>query len=885
VIPHVPRFDRTHGAHTGRTGEQAQGETVKHLFISGLMLAFISTQGTAMKKNAPTIIKQEITADWRFREAASGEWHTATVPGCVHTDLLQNKLIPDPFYRTNEADLQWIGEKDWVYQTVFRVSEDMLAHQNVELVFHGLDTYAKVYVNDSLFLSADNMFREWRADAKPILRHGENKITIFFRNVFDETTPKYKTAPYELQAFSNNDQGDPRVAMYSRKAQFHYGWDWGPRLVTCGIWKPVILEAWDSFKINGVQIIQQDVSKAEAAIISKLEILSTGEQHVSITVTADSIKLGYAELSLKDGVNAISLEGKITKPKLWWSNGLGEQYLYKYKVAVAGDLATADEYTAELGVRSLKIIREKDSAGTSMYVLLNGVPVFMKGANYIPLDNFQSRVTREHHESIVTSAAEAHMNMLRVWGGGIFEDDSFYKMCDKYGILIWHDMLFACAMYPGDDTFLCSVKHEIIDNVKRIRNHCSIALYCGNNENEIGWEQWGWKEKYAPTVQALCETNLKKLYYETIPAALKEADSTRYYHASSPIAGFDHRSNGDGDIHYWGVWHGKDPFEKFEDNIARFVSEYGFQSYPELESIVKFTEPADRELNSAVMLSHQRCMADERKDKQYGNRLIKTYMDRCYREPKDFPSYLYTSQVLQALGVQMAVEAHRRHMPYCMGSLYWQIDDCWPVASWSSIDYYGKWKALHYMAKRVYESVIIAPKITGDSVEIYIVSDELEKIRGDLYVYVREFCGKIKYVNTFPISVMPNTSRIYLTLSKKELLGGASDDRVVLISRLVCGKHLAPENFTYFRYPKDLQLEPPTFKIRAKKVKRGFEISLTASTLAKNVRLSCDQVEGFFTDNYFDLLPNEVHKLTFETSAKIKDIETMIKAVSLVDMY
>jgi beta-mannosidase len=858
---------------------------MKHWLISGLLLAFMSTQGAAMKKHGSTILKQAIATGWTFRDASTQDWHAATVPGCVHTDLLENKLIPDPFYRTNEEALQWIGEKDWVYQARFQAGEDVLGRQQIDLVFKGLDTYAKVYLNDSLVLTANNMFREWRVDARSLLKHGENKITIFFNNVFDETVPKYKNSPYELQAFPNNDQGDPRVAMYSRKAQFHYGWDWGPRLVTCGVWKPIVIEAWDAFKIEGVHIIQEQVTKKEATIVSKIELVSTRAQRVSVVITADNVKLSSGTHELKAGANTITLTGKIAHPNLWWSNGLGTQHLYAYRASVTGDDQAADEYTAHLGVRSVKVIRDKDSSGTSMFVLLNGVPVFMKGANYIPLDNFQNRVTAAKHEYIVKSAADANMNMLRVWGGGIFEDDSFYDMCDKYGILVWHDMLFACAMYPGDDEFLRSVRHEIVDNVKRIRNHPSIALYCGNNENEVGWEQWGWKEKYSPDVQAACETNLKKLYYETIPSALREADSTRYYHYSSPIAGFGKRKNGDGDIHYWGVWHGKDPFEKYEDNIARFVSEYGFQSYPELGTVEKFTEPADRELNSKVMLSHQRCMADDRKDKQYGNRLIKTYMDRYYREPKDFPSYLYMSQVLQAFGVRMAVEAHRRNMPFCMGSLYWQIDDCWPVASWSSIDYYGKWKALHYMAKKVYAPIIVAPKIVGDSVQFWIVSDAQEPVAGDLFVSVREMNGATVTAKTLHLKVSPNMSRVFATLSKKELLGGADEARVVLVSRFTALKERTTENFTYFTYPKDLQLEKPVIAIAAKKVKAGYELSLSTSTLAKNVCLTCADVNGFFTDNYFDMLPGEPTTIIFQTQTALKDAAKKFTAVSLVDMY
>jgi beta-mannosidase len=810
-----------------------------------------------MKRIAPAMIKQEISAGWMFREAASPDWHQATVPGCVHTDLLGNALIPDPFYRTNEAELQWIGEQDWVYQTIFPVSAELLERRRIDLVFKGLDTYARVYVNDSLMLCANNMFREWRADARSFLKQGKNKITIFFRNVFDETIPKYRNAPYDLQPLAKNHQGGRRAAMYSRKAQFHFGWDWGPRFVTCGVWKPVVIEAWDSFKIDSIQIIQQTVSKAEAVLISQLDIQSTRDQPVTITVTADSIKLGSFKRTLQCGSNTIALTGKITRPNLWWPNGCGEQYLYQYKAEVTDDDHSHDEFTASLGVRSLEIVQEKDSAGTSMSVLLNGVPVFMKGANYIPMDYFQNRVTHGQREYIVKSAADANMNMLRILGGGIYEDDGFYDMCDKYGILIVHEMLFAHAMAPVDDEFLNNVRHEVMENIKRIRNHPSIAMYCGNSENGTGWEQSGGNDKDTPEVQAVCEKTSRKLSFETIPQALREADSTRYYHPSSSIPGFGQRAGGECDIH----------------------------SYPEPGSIEKFTEPCDRELNSKVMLSHQRCMGDEQKDRQGGDRLTRTYMDRYYRTPKDFSSFMFMSQVLQALGMQMAVEAHRRTKPSCMGSLSWQIDDCWPAASSSSIDYYGKWKALHYAARRFYAPILIAPTIVGDVVEFYIVSDLQEMMNGDLYVYTREFNGKITNVKSFPIAVRPNTSRIYLTMSKNELLATTNECSTVLVSRFNSRPGDVSENFTYFRFPKDLELHKPAYTITAKKVKQGYEISLTASTLAKNVCLSCTGTEGFFSDNYFDLVPHEVKKICFQTNEKIKDIEQKITAVSLVDMY
>ncbi|MFH0989525.1 MAG: glycoside hydrolase family 2 protein [bacterium] len=641
--------------------------------------------------NGDRSMNMNLHTQWRFKQEGTDRWYSAAVPGCVHTDLMQNGLIPDPFVGTNERDLQWIGEKNWIYETTFGIPAAFLRQDHVELIFEGLDTYADVTLNDNTILHATNMFRTWRIECKSLLREGQNRLAIRFKNVFDENLPKHRSAPFELQAFDNNDQAEAKISMHSRKAQFHYGWDWGPRLITCGVWRPVALQAWSGFKLNHVHVQQQNVTEAGADILSVIAIDSDRPREVSILMTMDDLQLVTQRVKLQQGKNVIPLTGHLANPKLWWTNGLGAQYLYSYRLIVKDDSELSDEYTTSIGIRSLEIVREKDTHGRSMYVKLNGVPVFMKGANYIPQDNFQNRVTRDRCEHIVRSAAEANMNMLRVWGGGIYEDDQFYEFCDRYGLLVWQEMIFACAMYPADGDFLENVRQEVIDNVTRIRNHPCIALYCGNNENEAAWFQWGWKQKYDTRTQEIFERNAERLFYEVIPSALREADSTRYYHPTSPIAGIKNTPYSEGDIHYWGVWHGKEPFENFTSNIARFVSEYGFQSYPELSTVSKFARPEDRQLHSDVMLSHQRCMADARRDKEYGNRLIQTYMDRWYRTPKDFESYLYVSQVLQAEGVQVALEAHRRAMPFCMGSLYWQIDDCWPVASWSSIDYYGRW--------------------------------------------------------------------------------------------------------------------------------------------------------------------------------------------------
>jgi beta-mannosidase len=849
-----------------------------------LLIQLFAASSYPKETDSSSVIKYDINNDWQFKQQGKADWLSAKVPGCVHTDLLDNKIIPDPFFGTNEKDLQWIGQCDWDYKTSFTIPINLLSKNNIELVFDGLDTYADVYLNDSLILSANNMFRTWKIPCKGLLKE-KNILAIHFNNVFKVNLPKWENAPFKLMAFSNNDQADTMIALYSRKAQFHYGWDWGPRLVTCGIWKSVYLEAWNEFKINNVQVIQKNVSKEKADINSVINVTADKNEHANIKLFLNDNEVNEKDVELIPGSNKVNLDFVLSNPELWWTNGLGGHYLYNFRYVVTSEDGVNDSKEYRIGIRSLEVVREKDSMGISFYVKLNGVPVFMKGANYIPQDNFQNRVTRDKYVHIIKSAADAHMNILRVWGGGIYESDEFYNLCDEYGILVWQEFIFACAMYPADSLFLNSVKHEVIDNVTRLRNHSSLVLYCGNNENEVGWDQWGWKYLYSIRERETYEANLHKLFYKTIPDALKETDTTRYYHHSSPSAGFNNVPASEGDIHYWGVWHGKDPFESFNTNIARFVSEYGFQSYPEINTIKKYALPEDLQLHSDVMLSHQRCMADNRKDKEYGNRLIQTYMERQYKQPKDFASYVYVSQVLQAEGVKVAIDAHRRNMPYCMGTMYWQINDCWPVASWSSIDYYGNWKALHYYAQREYGTFLISPVMDGGLLNYYIVSDSLENIQAELNVKSMDFDGKEIFKKTYEIVVKPNSSNIYSKLEADDLLGDYDKTKILVSAQLKSGGKVLAENIYFFKDPKKLELEKPDIKVNAVKTNDGCEVSLTSSKYAKDVYLSFDNIDGFFTDNYFDLMPGIGKKITFKTKEQVDDFTGKLKVISLVDSY
>ena len=566
------------------------------------------------------------------------------------------------------------------------------------------------------------MYRQWRAAVRPLLRPKGNELVVVFRSAINEDLAKVGARGYELPAV--NDLGE-KTSVYARKAPYHYGWDWGPRFVTCGIWKPVRLEGWDDARLVDVALRQKELGKDKAALSAEVEVMGSrptaavvGSQPAAAGATLEVAVQGggppvTVRVPLKEGVQAHTVPFEILQPKLWWPNGYGEQALYRVTTRLLVGGMVVDERTSRIGLRTLELRRQKDELGKSFEFVVNGVPVFAKGANWIPADSFLPRVTRERYADLLGSARAAHMNMLRVWGGGIYESDDFYDLADEMGLLVWQDFHFSCSLYPADAKFLANVEAEAEDAIRRLRNHASVALWNGNNEVEAAWFQWGWKERYP----AWLWNDYKAIFHDLLPRAVARLDPTRAYWPSSPSANLE-ALPGDccnGDMHYWGVWHGKEPFTAFEHQRTRFMSEYGFQSFPELKTVRSFARWDDLSLESPVMLSHQKSGP--------GNQLIREYLLREYQEPKDFASFLYVSQVLQAEGIKTAAEALRRARPRVMGSLYWQLNDCWPVASWSSIDYFGRWKALQFYARRFYAPVLVSTSEQDGQVSVSVVSD------------------------------------------------------------------------------------------------------------------------------------------------------------------
>ncbi len=832
------------------------------------------------------MIKKELKDGWTFRQTGKDDWMPATVPGTVHTDLMANDVIEDPFYRLNEHNVQWIDKEDWEYKTTFTVDENIRNHERVELDFKGLDTYADVYVNNQKVLEADNMFRDWKADVKNALKEGENQLRIVFHSPIKKGLEKYDAMDYEIPV-SDNDlaeigkvEGSKKVSIYTRKAGYHFGWDWGPRLVTSGIWRPVYLNAWDEAKINDLQIVQHEVSDAKATFTANFEIDAEGSKSATLSVLNDGNLLTSKTVQLQEGTKIYSVDFQIENPKLWWTNGLGEAHLYNITGKLTSDERSISKDT-RIGIRTLELVREKDENGTSFYFKLNGHPVFMKGANYIPNDAFLPRVTDENYRKVIETAKKSNMNMLRVWGGGIYENDVFYDLCDENGILVWQDFMFACAMFPGDDAFLENVKQEAIDNVKRLRNHPSIALWCGNNEILAAWTGWGWRQKE----EARNKENADKIwqayvdiFHKTLPDVINEYDPQRSYWDSSPSSGMGIPADlVNGDEHYWGVWWGKEPFETYATHLARFMSEYGFQSFPEMSSVEKYAVPEDYDIYSDVMKSHQRS--------SIGNGTIEYYMLKEYKQPKDFPSFLYVNHVLQAEGIKFGLEGHRRAMPYCMGSLYWQINDVWPVASWSSTDYYQKWKALQYYVKKGFEPVLVSPYVDGMKFKVGIVNDRLDKINAQLRLKLTDFDGKVIWEEASLVELPANSSTNYFDENKNEFLAGKNTRNLLFSAELVENRQVISKNVFFFRPFKELQVPKPKVEYSVAKTDAGFDISLETDKLAKNVYLQTNDDNGFFSDNYFDMLPGEHVVVHYDTGLDENQLNKVLSVRTLDDAF
>jgi beta-mannosidase len=806
---------------------------------------------------------------WEFRQANTAEWKPTKIPASVHTALLQNGMIDDPFYRDNEEKLQWIEKEDWEFQTTFDVDPATFNKKHIELVFKGIDTYCQIYLNDSLVLTTDNMFRTWNVDVKKLLKQSGNKLHFYFESPYKKTDAAWKALGYELP-------GGQRTL--SRKAQFHFGWDWGPKFVGCGILKTPEFLAWDDLLIENIYVTAQSITPEVAKMVARFRYRSDFTGNVVVSAREGKRK-AVEDRKFWTGVHEDSVTFEVNNPKLWWCVGMGEPHLYDFSFDVKRNVTILEKADVRMGIRTIELVTEKDAKGESFYFKLNGKPVFSKGANYIPQDIFQDRVTPGDYKKLLDDVVASNMNMLRVWGGGIYEDDIFYQLCDARGILVWQDFMYACAMYPGNGSFLATAAREALQQLERLRQHPSIALWCGNNENNEAWHNWGWQMQFNEAQRAQVWRDYQTLFNDLLRIYVERNSGGVPYWESSPRYGrANPKSLTEGDSHYWGVWHDEEPFEVFNKKVPRFMSEYGFQSFPEWRTIESFTLPEDRKLDSKVMLLHQK--------HPRGNALIAEYMKRDYRNPKTFEDFVYVSQLLQAEGMRTGIEAHRRNKPYCMGTLYWQLNDVWQVASWSSIDHFGRWKALQYYARESFSHVAALPIVEGDILKLYGVNDMADTQTVTLQVRALSFEGKVlSDVTQANTQITPDSSRMIWQGTVKNILDKQKHENAVVEIRLTnaAGKTVYRRLF-YLVPPKKMTLPKASINVKVEQVNDGYQLTLSSERLAKNVFIGT-AVDGFFSDNYFDLLPGERKTVVFKTERILDDMNNTFTTKSLVDAW
>lgn len=847
----------------------------------------------------PAVTVVELDHGWRFHGASDTTWLPARVPGTVHTDLLAAGRIPEPLTGVIENDLQWIEAETWSYRLDFDVDGRLLEEDRVELVFEGLDTYAQVTLNGAPVLDADNMFRTWRVVVGDALRAGSNILEVRFDPAVERGARRAAAHPWPIP---HQEPDVSATRAFTRKAAYQYGWDWGPRYLTAGIWRPVRLEAWSGVRITDAYVtdVGAGPDALTAVLMVELDVAEPGPARLGIRSSDDAFAASLEDLDLT-ATGRTTVATRLTLPhgELWWprGSGVGRPRLYDIGIDVVRERRW-DRLTTRVGLRTVALDTASvatDAAGAAdgrnFRFVVNNAPVFARGANVIPLDHFTPRADSAAYARLLDDAVAANMNMVRVWGGGVYMPDVFYDLADERGLLVWQDFMFANTLVPGDSAFVASVAAEAIDQVRRLRRHPSLALWCGNNEVAEGWANWGWRDEYAEDVALQVDAAYRRVFEDVLPAAVTAGDAGVPYWPSSPSLGWGHpESLTRGDSHYWGVWWGMEPFRVYAEKVPRFASEFGFQALPDTRTLALFGGAGGEgsvHLRAEAMRAHQKHPT--------GYETIRTYLERDWPVPPDdsLDAWSYVSQLAQAEGVGLALEAHRRSWPRTGGTLYWQLNDTWPVVSWSSRDHAGRWKALQYRAGEIFAPVAVLADRWADTVAVWVAADA--PVRGTLHVRLRTLSGDVLSADTIAVD---GPGPVWRT-TVGTLLPTGSDPRTVFVEARLESRDgprraasaavgaTALGDVAFLVPPRGLALSDPGVRVVAAEAvgteapDTAWDVAVTADRFAFGVRISVEGADARFSRNYFHVAQGDTVRLRITPSAPMADLPARIRLRSL----
>jgi len=798
---------------------------------------------------------------WQVKKEGTADWLPASVPGCIHTDLLAAGKIPDPFFRDNEKSVQWITDANWTYQRTFDMSAEMLAFDRVLLRCDGLDTLAVVRVNDHEMGNTDNMFRTWEFDAKPVLQVGKNTIEI----TFTSPMPYIKEREASRPLYEWSGPLEPKGRAWVRKEPCNFGWDWAPVLITCGIWRDIGLLAFNHARLADVRILQDHSASGKVGLQVEVdaETASAESLYAVVSVHHGSESAQTATFSLTDGRGSAGID--VVDPKIWWPAGMGAQPLYEVTVELRnanGDVL--DRTSRRIGLRVMKLLPPDDH--NSLRFQANDVTFFAKGANLIPADPFANRVSTEILRRLAADAVAVNMNSLRFWGGGYYEDDALFDVCDELGLCVWLDFKFACSSYPAfEEAFMKNVEQEACDQIRRLRHHACIAVWCGNNE--IGLmtkEQW--------SNESMGRADYEKLFKDLIGGLVTKMAPQANYVTGSPDCG---------DVHNWKVWHGGAQFEEYR-KLTGFMSEFGFQSFPDPKTVRAYTDPADREnILTPVMKWHERSGTT-------GVEKIRDMIPNYFKAPTAFDNTLWISQIVHAYGIKIGAEHWRRTMPKSMGCLFWQYNDCWPVASWSSVDYFGRWKALHYLARRFYAPLLVSAleRPADGSLEIHVTSDRMEACAGKVLWKATDADGKTLEKGEKKVEIAAHQSSLATTLELNHLIDAHTVGNVLVWLKLEVAGQIMSENLATFVPPKDLVLDKPKLKTHIKKVNDGYVVTISAKKPALWCWLDLPDVDATYSDNFVHIAPDQPVHITVTPKIVMDEssFKSALRVRSIVDL-